>query len=586
MPPTPTRRDSEPRPPSPPAPAGAAPASGHRKLLDQLAADGITRIFGNPGSSEEGLLAELSRLGTIEYILGLHESALVLIANGYALATGKPTVVQLHCSVGLGNALGSLYHASRMQRAPLVVIAGEAGMAYDALEAHMSLDLVTFARPVTKYATRATNPDSVLRLLRRCIKIACTPPFGPTFLAVPQDILDQHNDEPVLPTVIPDTRVTPHPDAIADAAHLLAPAERPVIIMGDGVAHAQAQSELAQVADTLGAAVWGAMSSEVNIAWTHPLYRGLTGHMFGSQSRHTVADADAVLIVGTYVFPDVFPQLDNPFRPDAKIVHIDLNTYNMAKNYPITLGLLGDPKPTLALLADELADQMTVDQQAAARQRIAHITEVKDGEHAAQLQADVADRGLVPLHMSSFAMELARQLPDDAIIFDEALTNSAALGRYLPATTPGHLYQTPGGTLGVGLPGAVGVKLAHPDRTVVGLAGDGGAIYTLPALWTAAHYHIGAKFVVCNNRSYRILKDNLVVYWRDHNAHNGDFPAFFDIRDPDVDYVALAEGLGVPGTRVTNPGQIADAITAMLAHSGPFLIDLVLEDTVSSIAPA
>jgi thiamine pyrophosphate-dependent acetolactate synthase large subunit-like protein len=555
---------------------GVAARTGHRKLLDQLAVDGITRIFGNPGSSEEGLLAELTRFGKIQYILGLQESALVLIANGYALATRKPTVVQLHCSVGLGNALGSLYHACRMQRAPLVVIAGEAGVAYDALEAHMSLDLVTFARPVTKYAARATSPNNVLRLLRRCIKIASTPPYGPTFLAVPQDILDQPNDEPVLPTIIPDTRVTPNPEAITYAAQLLAGADQPVIIMGDGVAHAQAQPELAQIADTLGAAVWGAMSSEVNIAGTHPLYRGLTGHMFGTVSRQKVADADAVLIVGTYVFPDVFPQLDSPFRPDANIVHIDLNTYDIAKNYPITLGLLGDPKPTLALLADTLTEQMTEDQKTAARGRTEQA--IRDGERAKQLQDDAADRGLAALSMSAFAEELARQLPDDAIIFDEALTNSPALSRHLSPATPGHLYQTPGGTLGVGLPGAIGVKLAHPERTVVGFAGDGGAMFILPALWTAAHYHIGAKFVVCNNRSYRILKDNLLVYWRDQKVQNGDFPPFFDIRDPDVDYAALAHGLGVPGTRVTQPDEIAGGIKQMLVHDGPFLIDLVLEN--------
>ena len=131
----------------------------------------------------------------------------------------------------------------------------------------------------------------------------------------------------------------------------------------------------------------------------------------------------------------------------------------------------------------------------------------------------------VPLHMSAFAEELAKHLPPDAIIFDESLTNSAELTRYLPPSIPGQLFQTPGGTLGIGIPGAVGAKLAHPDRTVVGFGGDGGAMFTYPALWTAAHYRIGAKFVVCNNRSYRMLKDNLVVYWRDHGHHRRRLPA-------------------------------------------------------------
>ncbi|MGA8157389.1 MAG: thiamine pyrophosphate-binding protein [Rhodoplanes sp.] len=556
-------------------------ATGHRKLLEQLAADGITTMFGNPGSSEEGLLDELSRVPKIRYILGLQEAALVLIANGYALATQKPTIVQLHCSVGTGNALGSLYHVFRKQRSPLVVIAGEAGMAFDALDAHMALDLVTFARPVTKYAARAIHPNSLLRLLRRCIKIAATPPFGPTFLAVPQDILDQQNNEPVLPTVVPETRVAPEPAAIARAAELLAGAQNPVIIMGDGVAHAQAQEELAQLAETLGAGVWGAMASEINLPWSHPLYRGLTGHMFGHTSGQTVANADAVIIVGTYVFPDVFPSLDSPFRADAKIVHIDLSAYDIAKNHPITVGLVSDPRPTLRLIAIHLKQQMTEAQKTAAHARAERMQMEKDSAHSAQLQADIANREVVPLHMTAFAEELAKHLPRDAIIFDEALTNSVALTRYLQPEISGHFFQTPGGTLGVGFPGAIGAKLAHPERTVIGFSGDGGAVFTFPALWTAAHYRINAKFVVCNNRSYRILKDNLVVYWLDLDIQQGNFPASFDIRDPDIDYVSLAKGLGVPGTRVTQPGEMPEAIAAMLAHDGPYLIDLILEDRVN-----
>lgn len=555
-------------------------ARGHRKLLEQLRADGITHIFGNPGSSEEGLLDEISRFPDIQYILGLQEAALILIANGYALATQKPTIVQLHCSVGTGNALGSLYHVFRKQRSPLVVITGEAGAAFDALDAHMALDLVTFARPVTKYANRAIHSGSLLRLLRRCIKMAATPPVGPTFLSVPQDILDQDNDEPVIPTVIPDACVAPEPAAIARAAEMLAGATNPVIIMGDGVSHAHAQAELTQVAEALGAGVWGAMASEVCIPWTHPLYRGLTGHMFGTGSARTVADADAVLVVGTYVFPDVFPSLASPFRADAKVIHIDQSAYDIAKNHPITLGVLADPKPTLRLIAERLAAVMTDAQKAAARERAERIGAEKESAQAAAVQAYLASRETSPLHMSAFAEELAKHLPPDVILFDEAITNSGALTRYLPPSLPGHLFQTPGGTLGIGLPGAIGAKLAHPDRTVVGLGGDGGAVFTIPALWTAAHHRIGAKFIVCNNRSYRILKDNLVVYWRDQNITGAEFPPSFDIHGPEIDYVSLAKGLGVPGVRVSQPGEMAGAIRAMLEHDGPFLIDLILEDSV------
>ena len=560
-----------------------ATTTGHRKLLEQLQADGMTTMFGNPGSSEEGLLDEVSRFPEIRYILGLQEAALVLMASGYAQATQKPTAVQLHCSVGLGNAIGSLYQAFRKQRAPLVVIAGEAGIAADALDAHMALDLVTLARPVTKYAARVIHPGSLLRLLRRCVKMAATPPFGPVFLSVPQDILDQPNDEPVLPTVVPETRVTPEPALIARAAELLAGAENPVIIMGDGIAHSQAQGELARLAEVLGAGVWGAMASELNIPWTHPLYRGLTGHMFGQVSRRTVAQADAVVICGTYVFPDVFPVLENPFHPDAKVIHIDLDAYEIAKNHPVTLGLVSDPKPTLRLLAEAVADRLSQAQQQTARDRAERSAREKEQQRAGDLERDRANRMAVPLHMSAFAEELAKQLPKGAIVYDESLTHSQELMRWMPPTNPGEFFQTPGGTLGVGIPGAVGVKLAHPDRTVVGFTGDGGAMFTYQALWTAAHYRIGAKFVVCHNASYRILKQNIVTYWSDRGLQpdQASFPPSFDVREPDLDFVSLARGLGVPGCRVSQPAEIAGAITTMLKHDGPYLIELVLERDVS-----
>ena len=208
-------------------------------------------LFGNPGSSEEGLLDEITRFPDIEYVMGLQEAALVCMADGYAQATGAPSVVLLHSGVGLGNAVGSLYHALHRQT-PMVVMAGEAGVAYDALEAHMSVNLVDIARPVTKYATRAIHPASLVRLLRRCTKIASTPPRGPVFLAVPQDVLDQLNDEPVVPTVVPDTRVVPDPGAVEAAARLLAGARSPVILAGDGVAASGAVDELVRFAQTWG----------------------------------------------------------------------------------------------------------------------------------------------------------------------------------------------------------------------------------------------------------------------------------------------------------------------------------------------
>jgi benzoylformate decarboxylase len=201
---------------------------------------------------------------------------------------------------------------------------------------------------------------------------------------------------------------------------------------------------------------------------------------------------------------------------------------------------------------------------------------------AAQKAADEAARDSVPLHASRFAAELAAQLPADAVIFDEALTTSPEVTRYLPPTLPGHYFQTRGGSLGVGFPGAIGLKLAHPDKTVVGFSGDGGAMYTIQALWTAAHHSIDAKFVVCNNRSYRILKHNIQKYWYERELDERDFPQPFDITSPDLDFAGLATSMGVKATRVETPDQIGPAIAAALGHDGPFLIDLVISGAVAN----
>ncbi len=250
-----------------------------------------------------------------------------------ARATKKPTVVQLHSGVGLGNGIGMMYQAMR-GHAPLVVIASEAGIRYDALDSQMAADLVAMAKPVTKWSTRVVHSSSLLRVLRRAIKMAATPPMGPVFVCLPMDVLDAPIEEEIYPTVIPSTRVSPEVSLVKEAAELLDPAQTPMIIMGDGITASGAQEELTRVAEALGAEVWGADHSEVNISATHPLYQGSMGHMFGTHSSSISSRADAVLICGTYVFPDVFPALSGAFAPRANIVHIDLDAYEIAKNHP------------------------------------------------------------------------------------------------------------------------------------------------------------------------------------------------------------------------------------------------------------
>lgn len=553
--------------------------TGRHAIIEQFIADGMTYMFGNPGTVEQGFLDVLRDNSKMKYILGLQETIPLGIADGYARATKRPTLVQLHTGVGLGNGIGMMYQAKR-GHAPLVVIAGDAGVCYDSMDAQMACDLVEMAKPVTKFATRVTDPASLLRVLRKAIKIAATPPMGPVFIDLPMDVLDAANDEEVIPTLIPDTKVKPDDNAVNNVAQMLSGAERPMIIMGDGVSVSGAQAELAKVAEMLGAEVWGADNSEINIDSTHPLYKGNLGHMFGSHSTPIVSQMDAVLIVGTYVLPEVFPSLSNIFRTGAKVAHIDLNAYEIGKNHPVDIGLVADPQLTLAALAKSLEQNMTSAQKESAAKRFKTLGDQKENAIKSALESHKKIRDAVPMKPGRFMEELAKRVDDDVVIFDEALTSSPELNLYMPSKKPGHFFQTRGGSLGVGIPGAIGLKLAMPDKTVLGFTGDGGSMYTIQSLWTAAKYNIGAKFVICNNRSYKLLKLNIHQYWRERDIAEREFPDPFDLSRPAMNFAKIAESLNVPAVRVERPEEIAPALDKAFETDGPFLIEVVLSNEV------
>jgi len=244
--------------------------TGHYAIIEQFLADGITHMFGNPGTVEQGFLDALRAYPQMKYILTLQETIAVLAADGYARATQKPTLVQLHSSPGIGNGVGALYQAKR-GNSPLIVIGGDAGIKYAAMDAQMAGDLVGMMRPVTKWATVVQHPSSLLRILRRAIKIAATPPMGPVYVCLPEDILDAPAEEPVRPTSLPSTRVVPAPALIEQSASILAASERPMIFVGDGVAFSGAQQELTRVDELLSDEVWEADAGEVNMDERHTL---------------------------------------------------------------------------------------------------------------------------------------------------------------------------------------------------------------------------------------------------------------------------------------------------------------------------
>lgn len=549
---------------------------GRFKIVEQFLTDGMYYMFGNPGTSEEGFLDALSDYPDLKYILTLQESIAVMIADGYARATQRPALIQLHSTPGIGNGVGALYQAKR-GHAPLVVIGGDAGIKYMNMDAQMAGDLVAFMKPVTKYSTMVTDPNSVLRTLRRAIKIAATPPMGPVYVCLPLDVIEQMNNEDVIPTSIPSTRVVPSRELIKEAAGILSNAKKPVLFIGDGVAYSYAVEELTKVAEILGAEVYGVDIGDLNMDTTHPLYQGSTGHMFGSYSLPITQKGDVILIVGTYMLPEVFPEIGNVFTKGAKVIHFDLNSYEIAKNHPVDLGVVSDPKLSLKALADALEAMMSPEQKSTAKTRTDELGREKARRIRAEIEEDKKFKDKIPLHMSQFMEKLAPRLPKDAIIFDEALTSSPSVTRYFPPKIPGNYFVTRGGSLGVGIPGAIGAKLVNPDKTVIAFTGDGGSMYTIQALWTAARYNIGAKSIICNNGSYKLLELNIDEYWKEKGISNRKYPTGFDLTNYPIRFDLLAKSMGVEGTRVERPEEIDQAIDRMLSDDRPFLIDLVIK---------
>lgn len=383
------------------------------------------------------------------------------------------------------------------------------------------------------------------------------PAYGAGVLSLPLDVLDMENEEEVLAAPKIDFEASPPDEQAAVIAKALAGALRPIILAGDGVSASGAIKELEYCAQLAAIPVYGVNSSCINISQTSPYYRGDLGHMFGENSKKAVQDADVVLLLGTYAFPEVFPSLQMPFRADAKIYHIDLDAYEIAKNHPVTLGLCASPKQALRKINKEL------------EQTALPYRQMRSKEFQQDTGNPQQDGTVTALFMEA----LSRMTDENLIIFDEALTASGYIAKYLPRTLEGTFFQTRGGSLGVGIPGGMGIQLAYPNRQVIAFTGDGGSMYTIQALYTARRYHIPIKIVICNNRRYHLLDQNINAYWKEQGISAHSYPDCFSL-EPMIDFVALARSIGIDGIRVETPEQASDAAEKLLLSKESFIVDL------------
>lgn len=552
--------------------------TGKRALMEQLVADGVRHIFGNPGTTEQPFVDILQDYPQIQFMLALHEGVAVCMADAYARLTRKPAFVELHIAPGLGNGLGMIHNA-KVGQSPLVIYAGQSESQALFQEPHLTGPLVEMARPLCKWAYQVEHAHDLPQALRRASKIAADPPQGPVFLGIPMDVLDEEADVDIRPTSYTSWRARPERAALEQAAELLLAAKNPMIMAGDRVALSDAQPELVALAELLGAPIFENYASEFNAPATHPLNLGQIPFTGGpGQLRSTLADCDLVLCVGAPAFQIIFPTPEPVLPPAAKLVQIDLVGWELNKNVPADVAILADPKAALSELAELVAAGRSPAQARAAEERAAEVGKRTAARRDRYWEQAHARWDSAPITGPRLMSELRDALPEGALVFQEAVSNQTHVLMALQPSAPEQLMNGRGGGIGPGLPGTLGAKLARPDRTVVGICSDGAAMYSITALWTAAHHRIPVTFVMLSNASYRILKLNMVEYLG-KAAEDRAFVGM-DLTDPPLRFDLLAEAMGVPARRVDRPEKLKAALREAIDHDGPFLVDVVMESPV------
>ncbi|MGH2726328.1 MAG: thiamine pyrophosphate-binding protein, partial [Actinomycetota bacterium] len=356
---------------------------------------------------------------------------------------------------------------------------------------------------------------------------------------------------------------------------MLLDAERPLIVAGDGIARADAVPELVRVAELLGARAAGEpIHGRLNFPFDHPLYAGMMAPM-NPGIRASLEQADVAFIAAASAFSPFYPSSVMAVPPGVALVQLDPDATEIARIYPVAIGMVGDPKSSLAALAREIEGVRTPEQAKRADARTKEAGEQKAAGMAAMAAALEGKRSVDPIPPIVAVAEVTGALDPGTIVVDESITATLGVRSTLKLSEPGTYFFTRGGGLGFGLPASIGVKLARPDRPVVAIVGDGTTLYTPQALWTMAHHQVPVVSVILNNASYLILKSGLAGMQGKAVKHDV-WPAM-DIVDPRVDFLSLARTFDVPAERVDNVADIAPAVRKALASGGPALVEVVVD---------
>jgi len=548
---------------------------GKRAFLELLRQEGVDMIFGNPGTTELPLMDALAVETGIAYTLGLNEAVVMAMADGYAQASGKLAVANVHVAPGLGNAMGMLYDAQKAS-SPVLVTAGQHDQAFSFQEPILWADLAEMARPLVKWSIEVTRLKDLPRAVHRAAKTALAPPMGPVFLSLPVDVLQESEDIDLGKPTRVAAGIRADASAVASAARMLASAKSPVLIAGDAVAQSDSLAEVVELADLLGAPVWAeGIASRATFPSTHPLFQG---HMqrLSTQIREILKAHDVLFSIGGDLFTQSLPTNSDPIPTGLKTIHLDTDAWELGKNQPADIAMLGEPKVTLPELTDGVRQLLSREGAEHAQMRREAVTR-GTADKLAAIRREAENLGnKSPIRALALMKTIGDLLPNNAVVVEEALSSADRMRNLIPSLDSKSWFGMRGGGIGWGLPAAIGVKMALPERPVVALIGDGSAMYTIQALWTAAHCKVGTLvFVILNNTSYRILKQRMNAM-REYAAQADHYPAM-DLVEPAIDFVALAASLGIEGNRARTLDDVRELLSGALCRPEPFLIDVSLD---------
>jgi len=548
--------------------------TGRSAFLALLKDEGITHLFGNPGTTELPIMHALKDHPDLTYVMAMQESLVVAIADGFSRASGKLVACNVHVAPGLGNAMGSLFNA-KFTGTPMILTAGQQEQGHGLMEPVLFGPLVQMADPLVKWAVEVTRLDDLPRIVRRAAKIATTPPTGPVFISLPGDILNSEAGIELGRSTRVDTRVKPSDESLQALVARILKAQRPVIIAGDEVVKSDALAEAASLAETLGAPAYQCSTPYgAHFLSESPCFMGALSRL-QKQVREVLSPYDLMIVLGADPLRmSVYSEVD-PMPDGMPMVQIGLVDWDLAKNYGAEIALKADVKETLRALVPALKAAGGAALQSRAKKGVAELAARNWSARRKPLIEQISKAsGKSPIDPDYLSLQLVEAMPDKAILVDEGLTSGRQLLSLRPHRDRYGYHALASGGIGWGLPASVGVSLANPDRPVVCFSGDGSAMYSIQSLWTAAHHKLPLNVVICNNGGYRIIKQRLLAF------HGDDHYVGMDFVDPPVDFCGMAKSMGLEAIRITDPAELKPKLSDAFKRPGAKLIEVVVDGTV------